>query len=140
MHVKRTLIVFLVAILFISTVASALVLSGCSKKEGVAWLREPSGAPVQKIPDDKKLTFDDVLYAEYVSEMAISPAKALFSSADIGILPSISTCGNDTRDYAVMTYFLADHLLSGIAGCRPFGSQLYIETFSSPNPLLQAEL
>ncbi|HEY50631.1 MAG TPA: S9 family peptidase [Dehalococcoidia bacterium] len=95
MHGKRTLIVFLVAILFISTVASAAVLSGCWKKEAVTWVREPSGAPVQKIPDDKKLTFDDVLYAEYVSEMAISPDGASLAWCKDFCQPGMEIRGNN---------------------------------------------
>lgn len=70
MNIRRIL---LTVTLSISIAASALLgLAGCGENT-TTWLKEPSKAPVQRIPDDKKMTTDDVLYGEYVSEMAFSP-------------------------------------------------------------------
>lgn len=70
MNIRRMLLTLIVLIFIVSSGLLGLV--GCGE-ETTAWLKEPSKAPVQKIPDDKKMTIDDVLYGEYVSEMAISP-------------------------------------------------------------------
>ena len=49
--------------------------AGCGRETGVE-LRDPSMAAVESIPQDQRLTYDDVLYGEYVSEMVFSPDGA----------------------------------------------------------------
>jgi dipeptidyl aminopeptidase/acylaminoacyl peptidase len=76
MKLKRTLLGVVAVVLSISLAASALLgLTSCGKGT-TTWLKEPFNAPVQKILDNNKMTIDDVLYGEYVSEMAISPDGA----------------------------------------------------------------
>jgi len=60
---------------------SAMILNGCGEaaEEKEIALKDPSMAPVEDIPDARKLTYDDVLYAEYVSEMAFSPDGSLLA-------------------------------------------------------------
>jgi len=66
------LVAVTLVILLVSLVLGG-VGSGGEAKEKEITLKYPSMAPVEEIPDNRKLTFDDVLYAEYVSEMAFSP-------------------------------------------------------------------
>jgi dipeptidyl aminopeptidase/acylaminoacyl peptidase len=66
------LFVVTILILFIATTLG-LVCSGAEAKKKEITLKYPSMAPVEEIPNNKKLTFDDVLNAEYVSEMSFSP-------------------------------------------------------------------
>ncbi len=59
-------------ILFFSSIPALAGSDAGAVKNGTI-LKNPGMEPVAEFPDNKKLTFDDVLYAEYVSEMAFSP-------------------------------------------------------------------
>jgi len=77
--------------------ASALIFAGCGeeaeKKE--ITLKEPSMMPVEDIPDEKKFTYDDVLYGEYVSEMAFSPDGSLLAWCKDFCEPGMETRANN---------------------------------------------
>lgn len=61
----------LVVLLSVTCCMGALV-CGCENGEKVD-IKKPTGKPVEEIPDDRKMTYDDVLYGEYVTDLALSP-------------------------------------------------------------------
>jgi len=80
MYRQRALFPILALLAFL-LVAPLIFIPGCGeetqKKE--LTLVDPSMAAVEDIPDEKKLTYDDVLYTEYVAEMAFSPDGSLLA-------------------------------------------------------------
>jgi dipeptidyl aminopeptidase/acylaminoacyl peptidase len=90
-------LVLIVVLLALLLAASALVLAGCGeeaeKKE--ITLKDPSMTPVEDIPDDMKFTYDDVLYGEYVSEMAFSPDGSLLAWCKDFCEPGMQTRANN---------------------------------------------
>jgi dipeptidyl aminopeptidase/acylaminoacyl peptidase len=77
--------------------AAVFIPAGCGEKteEKKIDLKDPSMAPVEDIQDAAKLTFDDVLYAEYVSEMAFSPDGSLLAWCKDFCAPGMETRANN---------------------------------------------
>ncbi len=87
----------LIVILALMLAAAGLALTGCGEEaeEKEIELRDPSMAAVDDIPDAEKLTFDDVLYTEYVSEMAFSPDGSLLAWCKDFCEPGMMTRANN---------------------------------------------
>ncbi len=96
MHHGKTLF-YLVMALAVLCAASLLALAGCGEEaeKREITLKEPSMTPVENIPDNKKFTFDDVLYGEYVSEMAFSPDGSLLAWCKDFCEPGMETRANN---------------------------------------------
>lgn len=93
---ENPLLLFVVAV-FMLLSASALVFAGCGERaEDVEIaLKDPSMAPVEDIPDAMKINYDDVLYTEYVSEMAFSPDGSLLAWCKDFCEPGMMTRANN---------------------------------------------
>ncbi|MBN2169343.1 MAG: S9 family peptidase [Actinobacteria bacterium] len=72
MRSDRVFHLFTCLFLILILAVGVLGLCGCGGAES-AGIKEPSREPVEAIPDDRKMTYNDVLYGEYATNMAISP-------------------------------------------------------------------
>jgi dipeptidyl aminopeptidase/acylaminoacyl peptidase len=96
MHRYHHLIIMITVLVFAMTVP-IMTIAGCAEEpeEKEISLEDPSMLPVEDITGDEKLTFDDVLYAEYVSEMAFSPDGSLLAWCKDYCEPGMETRANN---------------------------------------------
>ncbi len=122
------LFVVILVILFVSSILG-LPVSGAGAQKKEITLKYPGMAPVEEIPDNKKLTFDDVLYAEYVSEMAFSPDGSYLVWCKDFCEPGMKTRGNNifltdlNEGKSIQLTFFKRAMISGLK-CSPDGKKI----------------
>ncbi|MBN2025379.1 MAG: S9 family peptidase [Actinobacteria bacterium] len=129
-HCGRPLF-FLVIVLAFLCAVSSFIFAGCGEEteQKKIELRDPSMEPVEDIPDDRQLTFDDVLYTEYVSEMAFSPDGSLLAWCKDFCEPGMMTRANnvfltDLVDYTTVQLTSFEGAMIGGLKWSPDGARI----------------
>lgn len=132
----RNEISFLCLLLVLLLAVSTIGLCGCDEEQ--AGVEQPLMDPVEEIAEDQKMTYDDVLYGEYATNIAVSP-----DGKTVAWIKNFAEPGMEIRADNIFLSNLEDGSVSQLTGFgesiveginwSPDGSALGFET-NAPGP------